>query len=291
MVREDQKRILKEKQLMLGIVEMKTLKFNFISDLHLDFYVHWGGMDTLDQIEKFIDGIMPDDKADVLIVPGDIANNNYLIDAFFVEMCKRYDKIIWTLGNHEFYIVPKQRPTSLERVDLLDEMVAKHCGDQVVRLKGQIIEIDGFKIGGTHMWYDGSYAKNNFDWSDDQVYVLWKQFMNDYFQTTIDPFKHGLIDIEKSKLRAIYKELDLVVTHVAPIISPSLPVEWQNPSTGFFSFDGTEFMDGPAKAWLFGHTHKSYCFTNCDKDFLCNPMGYPTEMPNAKIQTWTLGGK
>lgn len=270
---------------------MKTLKFNFISDLHLDFYVHWDGQDTIGRMNKFIDGIMPDDKADVLIAPGDFANNNYLIDCFFVEMCKRYDKILWTLGNHEYYIVPRKRPTSLERIDLLDEMIYQHCGDKAVRLKGQIVEIDGFKIGGTHMWYDGSYAEHNFGWNYSQIYDLWRKMMNDYFMTTIDPFKHGMIEKEKAKLREIYKELDMVVTHVAPIVSPTLPLEWQNPSTGFFAFDGTEFMDGPAKVWLYGHTHKSFCFEDFGKTFLCNPNGYPTEMPNAKIQTWTLEGE
>ena len=94
-------------------------------------------------------------------------------------------------------------------------------------------------------------------------------------------------EIQKEKISSIYKDVDIMVTHINPSIrkehiSHSYREEM---STGFFTFNGIKYIEeGSMKYWIFGHTHEKIGYEYCDVQCICNPMGYPGENGNAE---WT----
>jgi hypothetical protein len=75
---------------------------------------------------------------------------------------KIYKKIFVTFGNHDMYLVSNAQRSkyqiSWNKVKDLKQIC--ECIDTVEFLDGNIIEVDGIKIGGAGMWYDMSYCKN-----------------------------------------------------------------------------------------------------------------------------------
>jgi len=133
------------------------MRFRLMSDLHLEFE---------DRTLDFTPIPLKDDKTTVLILAGDVALG---IDAvgFIQKMCKQFYKVVYCLGNHEFYYNEynktrarwSDRPEMPSNFILLDDHVA--IIDEQVRL-----------VGGT-LWTDFNgddyFAKN-----------LAIQCMNDY---------------------------------------------------------------------------------------------------------------
>ena len=79
--------------------DFMNLQIDYISDLHLDFYIK-----NSNDIEEFISkNIKPKINGELLILAGDITDNlNLLVN--FLELLKvNYSKIIFCLGNHEYY--------------------------------------------------------------------------------------------------------------------------------------------------------------------------------------------
>ena len=253
------------------------MKFDLISDVHLDHHVmpHEGMVG----VRKFVDTIVPDERADTLIIPGDLGHDNYQIRNLMVLLKGLYKTVIVTLGNHEFYIVGESKDN---RVQQLKEF---YKDMDVILLEGQTIEVDGMTIGGTHMWYDGSYAMTEHNYTYDEMYHLWKTTLNDYPLMNFDVFKSNKITIEKERLSAIYKECDIIVTHIPPLPAPNLREEFKNPVTGFFTFDGDRYFDSEKlKCWVYGHTHDQAYFYHKDVMCICNPLGYGFENTKRKIQ-------
>ena len=93
--------------------------------------------------------------------------------------------------------------------------------------------------------------------------------------------------IQKKKIESIYKDVDIMVTHVNPSIRKEhISSSYQEEmSTGFFSFDGERFIKGGTmKYWIYGHTHIEQEYSHHGVQCICNPMGYPGENGNGE---WT----
>jgi hypothetical protein len=68
-----------------------------------------------------------------------------------------------------------------------------------------------------------------------------------------------------------------VITHIGPK-AEDIHEKWHNESTGFFYFDGTEYLDRiNGGYWIYGHTHDRHILKHNNVTLLCNPLGYPYE--------------
>jgi DNA repair exonuclease SbcCD nuclease subunit len=147
-------------------------------------------------------------------------------------------------------------------------------------LNGEIIEIEGIRIGGCDSWYDGSYIKKHFNKTDDTwIHQLWKYSLNDANYILGIPWQ-DLWQQEKEKIEKIYQEVDIMITHVNPSIAKKHtdPKYQEELTTGFFCFDGEEYLkQGSMKYWIYGHTHDAMEYELHGVTCICNPLGYPGE--------------
>ena len=258
------------------------MEFDFVSDIHVDHHA------KNDEIESFVKYLLPNQPSKVLIVAGDFGHNYGPIVKLFEQLKSHYDEVLFCLGNHEFYRT--QQFETRQKVNMivsnLKSMGCKH-------LNGTVFDINGVKFGGSHGWYDGSYTKKYHGMNDDDVYLLWRGYMNDARKIDFNIFESGKIQEEYDKLHRIRGLVDVMVSHVCPTIhNPNLPEKFKNPSTGFFSFDGDDiWFDSNIETWIFGHTHNQYCWSEFKSNgekiiFASNPIGYPGENSRQKIQTF-----
>lgn len=223
---------------------------------------------------------------------------------------KMYKKIFVTFGNHDMYLVSNSQRSKYEyswdKVLELKE-ICKNI-DTVEFLDGNIVEVDGVKIGGCGLWYDGSYAKKVFGYNDTRTLQLWKDNMNDanlihgrdgnepglnssqgmysYGKTKSYTFDPDLFFLkEKEKLMKIVYDCDIFVSHIGPVVPPTIRTQYKTPCTGFYYFDGEHILwdERAPKIWVFGHTHDRYEFKVNNSWLLCNPLGYKSEQTSTEI--------
>lgn len=247
------------------------MKFRLLSDLHLEFQK---------RVVDYTPIPLKDDKTTVLILAGDIALG---IDAepFIKKMCKRFYKVVYCLGNHEFYYneynkTRKQwndRPGMPGNFILLDDHVA--VIDDEVRL-----------VGGT-LWTD-------FNNNDYFAKSLAQQGMTDFHcakfkeklgegkyrrrklhpNDTILAHKQTLFLITET-LRVPFDGPTVVVTHHLPHPLCVAQAFRTNPLNPAYMTNLDAVIEGNEIAvWVHGHTH-----TNVDVEvhgtrILCNPRGY-----------------
>jgi len=284
----------------------------FISDIHLDFWIpiKLNGTKEDLRLDNFISNTLKPIKADVLIIGGDNSHYNQQFKKLLIKLAelKLFKKIIITYGNHDMYLVSNKQIHDYKiSINKITEM-KKICTDidTVEFLDGNIIEVDGIKIGGCAMWYDYSYAKKFFNMNDFHMLQKWKQVMNDanyiygtdhlglnevrsmysYGKTKIYTFDPLLFfESEKDKLLKIIDKVDIFVSHFGPAIPPNLESKYMNIDTGFYYFDGEHYLWGEKapKLWIFGHTHTKYEWKVNNTWMVSNPLGYKSENTGTSI--------
>lgn len=299
----------------------KNLSIAVISDIHTDFYIKADTSDAkLDAaMDKFIENELWLKNADVLVFAGDNSHyprqNKLMLEKIAAK--KIYKKIFVTFGNHDLYIISNQQKskykTSWDKVLELKQICEEI--DTVEFLDGNIVEVDGIKIGGTCGWYDFSYMKKIFNYDHFHALHKWKDTMNDatsiigtdkmpelndsrtyiygygnYGQPrySFDPFL--FFKKEEEKILKIVEECDIFITHIGPVVPPNLPISFQKPETGFYYFDGAWMLEKAKapKLWIYGHTHDNYFFKHHNTWLMCNPLGYKSENKNAEVQVIEL---
>lgn len=278
------------------------MKIDILSDLHLDFYFK-PHLSTDESINSFFREIFTNnetrDIGDILIIAGDIGHNNAQnIQILKILQKEFYKHIICVLGNHDYYLVNSEARYSFEndsfkRVKQMRELISQE--QNIYCLNGEVIEIEDIRFGGADSWYDGSYIKKYFpEFDTNQINILWKRNINDSrLIYGIDRFD-DIANIELPKLETIYKECDVMITHVNPSNNEEHINEkyHDSPINTFFTFDGSKFYtNGSMKYWVFGHTHDAIEYKIRDVKFLCNPLGYPSESEfgeNIKMKSFEL---
>ncbi len=265
------------------------MKIDILSDLHIDFYFSPKLKIKDEQIKKLYDSIIKKDNreiGDVLIVPGDIGHYNHQnikVLKYFKEHYYKY--IICILGNHDYYLVGKdsklQFKDSFERAQQMRLKINRE--DNLYCLDGNIIEIEGIKFGGCDSWYNDGYLKRKYpneDFPVKSTNQMWHNCINDSkFIFGIENF-NDIFEIEKPKIEAVYKNCDVMITHINPSCKDeNISEKYQNNQTNtFFTFEGEEYLkNGSMKYWIFGHTHKELEYEEHNVKCICSPFGYPNE--------------
>ena len=269
---------------------------DILSDIHIDFYFKINP--TRNAIESTYSHIFTDDHTrrvgDVLIIAGDIGHNNKQ-NIQVLEHIKEvfgYKYIICVLGNHDYYLldvhsISDYNGFSLNRADEMRNMINEKEG--MYCLDGEVIEIDGVHIGGCDGWYDGEYIRKHFskktkEYMDSYVSMLWRRTMADAdYLFGID--WQGYAKLEKRKIEKIYKDVDVMITHINPSVEKEHTTHSfrDDDTTGFFTFDGSKYLkDGSMQYWIYGHTHTETEHEIDGVKCICNPMGYPGENGNGE---------
>lgn len=268
---------------------MKELKVDYVSDLHLSFYLKaksYGYDETA--MEKFIEEKLAHQmKGDVLVIAGDLSE--YVESGFrFLELCsKYYDKVFFVAGNHEYYLsslffgkdyVNKFSSNSYNKITKINELSENN--DKIVFLdnsNGGIAEHEGFVIAGDTLWY---MPKSLADWA---FYLCCS---ND--SRLILSHKSKKTKIERLNLFSsvwydtLPEKVDLLVTHVPPVYHPNK----EHGKNGCYYTDVDTFK---ADTWIYGHDHVEADFVQDETRFVSNPWGYDSK--DFKIKSLTLTKK
>lgn len=301
----------------IGMLDHKPFKVAFISDIHIDFYIPAGsnGYKLEKRMNDFIDTHLDLPHADVLVFAGDNSHypqQNVMLLKLIAEK-KIYKKIFITFGNHDMYLISNSQKhdfkLSWDKVLYAKKLYSEI--DTVEFLDGNIVEVDGVKIGGTGMWYDYSYGIKKYGFSLDLMHQLWKDSSNDshlivgddyanvirdkfeFFydnyggrkrsSCTFNPLK--FFEKEKEKMEKIVYDVDVFVSHMSPAIPPDLNPEHDNPVAGFYFFDGEQYLfnENAPKLWIFGHLHDRYSYKVGNTTLLSNPLGYKDQKLHHKV--------
>ena len=127
------------------------MSIDYISDLHLNYHLH-----TKSHIELFTKLIDINKKSDILIIAGDIGDNNKQNFNVLKFLSYYYKDIIITLGNHEYY-----SKNSISRINDFKSMISKE--KNIHLLDGNIVKINDIRFGGAMGWYDGTYIMKYFN--------------------------------------------------------------------------------------------------------------------------------
>lgn len=241
------------------------MKIQYMSDLHLECL-------SLEQIHKVIVSIIeavPD--ASVLVLAGDIGNlSSGNLTTFLEAMNSRYDKILYVLGNHEYYY-----PVPI--VDIKNRLLAlSNDYSNLEILDNRCIEIEGKLIGGTTLWFDTFHPDS----------VLNMRKLNDF-----QMIPGGWVFLRDQEIKAelfirqllVGKiDLDLLITHHG--VTSKVHSMWEGYKTNIFFYKDIEeslkYLGIPYV--IHGHQHNSHDYTiNCHYSgttkVLMNPKGYPYE--------------
>jgi metallophosphoesterase superfamily enzyme len=261
---------------------------DILSDLHVDFYFKFKKPEPK-AVESLYSHIILDnqkrDVGDVLIVAGDIGHyNSQNINVLkLIKEIFGYKHIICVLGNHDYYLIDRPSKSkyflkSVYRAERMREII--NSSEGMYCLDGEVVEIDGIKFGGCDGWYDGEYTKRYFgNKTDEYLDKLWGATMNDAYNIYSFNWQE-YAKLEKQKIEKIYKNVDVMITHINPSIQKEhTSVSFrEEDTTGFFTFDGSKYLEGGSmKYWVFGHTHTEISYECSGVKCICNPMGYPGE--------------
>lgn len=281
------------------------MKIALTSDVHLEF-----GPISLENTEN----------ADLLILSGDICVANDLLERdvyeskydkssryhkFFQECCARFPRVVYVMGNHEYYHgdFSSSLGTIRDRLRYLDNL---HV------LEKEFIDVEGVKVFGATLWTDMNKEDPN------TLYGI-KSYMNDYqiikdsselvhYKSPIYAVKESgdydydnVVSVEfrtrpakfspeksvaehKETLRVLSGSISihpdskwLVVGHHAPSkLSTKPQYEDDVMVNGAYSSDLSEFIfDHPQiKLWTHGHTHHDFDYMVGETRVIANPRGY-----------------
>jgi len=278
------------------------MKISYISDIHLDFWIKENG-NKIDKFKRCLDNFIKKYDfnlySNILIIAGDLGHHFYQDTRLLLALKEYNDEIVIVSGNHDYYLINnkirnKHDFSSFKRIEEMKDF----CKNNSIHyLDGDIININGVKIGGLGMSWDKSYYEfmEQSEATDSEVYQLYTEVMNDAHLILdnrepgqlFDPFDH--FAQEYKKLQKI-NNVDIMVTHYSPIVPDSLPPQFNNKISTFYYFNGlNDIKRIKPKYWIFGHTHDYYDFNKEGTRFLCNPLGYPMEVLYPSLKVFDFG--
>ena len=248
------------------------MKFKLISDLHLEFYNKYrGGM--IEEKEGWEPKPLQEDMDTVLLLAGDI-HVGKKAKPWIEKMCKRFYKVVYILGNHEFY--------NQEYYKTVDFWKKTEMPENFAFLENDTCVIENVRIFGATLWTDVIDPFN-----------IWhgRQMMTDYQIIKINHMRGGQyrklnvrdtnnFHIKTARklqqwLQIPWEGKTIVMTHHLP--HPLCVAERfkGNNLNDFFMTNLEHIIERfDIDVWCHGHTHDNVDVTVHGTRILCNPMGY-----------------
>ena len=249
-------------------------------------------MKTEKIVEKYI---LKRETPDILIIAGDISHYNIQTLNICQYLNSKGIKVILVTGNHEFYnVFKKQKHRYMNLYDKVTELkeLLKPL-EYTYFLDGNTVTLNGVKFGGAMGWYDASYYyKLSQGMYQGTMISHWCNYTNDskLIPGLNDPMILYNKEIEKIK-SVLNEHPDIMISHVCPI-SESISFNGKykmDKSSGYYCFNGLHLIDPtnnikPPKFWIHGHIHDPHEFEIYETKHLRNPLGYPKDNPDFKLQ-------
>lgn len=246
------------------------MKIRLISDIHNEFRV-------------LNLSVMDDEKEQILILAGDIGvatdlNRQRTIIDFLEDMDSRFKKVIYVLGNHEFY--------DCNKPDVLDKIHEEtdHLENTFI-LQDSFIDIDGVIFVGATLWTDlhnGNPLIINESKRGMNDYHIIKNSDDGYARFTPDDSvkEHHMSREYIFHIASENRDKKVVViSHHSPSYQ-SIHEKWRSSidmtlNYNFFS-DLDEQIDANDNIglWVHGHCHDSFDYNIGKTRVACNPRGY-----------------
>jgi DNA repair exonuclease SbcCD nuclease subunit len=260
------------------------MSFRIASDLHLEFYTKYYQQlyknNTINNIQftNLFNSLQQNKPVDYLILAGDITSRSSIdnFNYFLKSICPTYKKVFYVLGNHEFYYEDKTHRGHLyDNANYYKNAVLKDV-DNLVFLDNEeytlehvntLNDIKTIKIFGSTLW--SNVTKEAFELMNDYNFVDLPDVLRKHNET---------LDFLKDK----DSEYDIIITHHMP--SKSLIDEKYKKNTyGSLNSGFASDCEHVFKAlkenryWIYGHTHTRKISQINNRNFICNPLGYPSE--------------
>ena len=243
------------------------MKFQIISDIHLEYY------DTLPELNYFFTVSAPN-----LILAGDICyykHPNFKI--FFKKVSKLFDNVLFIPGNHDYYAHNNLPDISFDDIDSVMKNILSDFKN-VYFIQENTIEFDNTIILGTTLW-----CKTNRSNKDKDIKLL----TNEYYIRTKNKYSPSYKHLKElntrqyiwlsDKIKHLYTSKNIiVVTHYLPSDKCIHKNYKNNPYNDLYYTDCEDLMKY-ADIWIAGHTHNPFFgnINNCQ--IFVNPRGDPEE--------------
>lgn len=263
------------------------MKFTLISDLHVD--LHSWQWSLLDECDPSIP----------MVVAGDISNDVMQSSTWLAELRRRFPRVLWTAGNHDYYNLGFHRTrlaSEFEQqwpypsdVSEIDQHYTRWCDDQdIVYLDSSSAEMDGVLFLGATGWHDFNAPGFTRDqqiggWANsmrDAQHIQWSRFGSEDWQSVL----------LTAQLQAEYirdtvgadSQPKVVVTHHLPHVDlcrfTTNPV-WNLLNGSFVNTLLSDCANSSVRAWCYGHTHFRGDREIDGVRYINNARGYPNENP------------
>lgn len=226
-------------------------KLAVCSDLHFDTYPHDDIKIIIKKLEESLD------KADVLIIAGDMVNGIIKNEKLLLTILSKkiLNNCIIVPGNHDYWggtIEDLKNYTGPLRSNIL---ISEN------RL------VNGMNMFGGTLWYHHTPIMDRIGsrWPD----VAFIADNNKIFEEH-DHFKKKLIESTSP--------IDIVVSHHLPTHRSVHPTFANASNNCYFVTNQDDIiMKVAPKLWIHGHTHHTTMYKFGETTIVCNPLGYPNE--------------
>jgi predicted MPP superfamily phosphohydrolase len=253
------------------------MKIDYVTDLHVNHWM-WFTTNQLKWEKRTRDWtrhLIRNGNGEVIIVAGDFSEMNVQSKWVLDELSKHYERVYWTFGNHDLYLMSKKdrkrHGDSKGRLENLIEQTSYL--ENVIPLIKRTDVYKGVTFAGDAMWYlpktpedwafykgvsnDSSYITLNSAWSSEDVArQLYKESLDWY--DTLDG-----------------EEIDVMVSHVPPV----------HPKLSKYPPNACYMSPVPFLAsthWVCGHDHLQGTFEKAGTMFYMNSVGYPDAYEHAR---------
>ena len=255
---------------------------DYLSDPHLNHWIKWipNQQKWELQTREFSRTLIKDGYGEVLVIAGDFSEWNCQTLWFLDEVAKHYERVYFTYGNHDLYILSKsQKKKYKDSLGRLNEFITEASKiDSVIPLIKTVDEYKGVVFAGDVMWYSlSSYEDLSFynEVSNDSVYIEINGCTSEEVCSKLN--KESLdwyVTLEN-------KHIDVFVSHVPPLHTPLS----KHKPNGCYMVD-IPFIN--AKHWICGHSHNQGEFEKAGVKFYMNSIGYPSENLELRLRSFEI---
>lgn len=264
------------------------MRIAYCSDLHLEF--------------KKLE-LNNDVGADILILAGDICvvesirrfpfgdnrrksgshheGHSVNFENFFSHVSKQFKHVLVVLGNHEHYHgrFHKTAPTLKEAFS--------YIGDNITLLDRESVVIDGITFIGATLWTDMDRGNEMTKYEvcngmSDFKIITYNNHGNYRSLHASDVISEHMRDLDYIRHVARQSDDVVVITHHGPSHKSIHPMYSGHSMNGGYVSDLSDVMldMDNIKFWFHGHVHNKFDYTINNCNVLCNPRGYPDELPH-----------
>jgi hypothetical protein len=265
---------------MVSRLAKSLFRIQYVSDLHLEFY------------EKLTFPCLLRPVAPYLALAGDIGQPRHPLFAEFLDYAsKRWEKVFYVAGNHEYYTTPDKKDCMFAIQATIQDQVNKHPNVHFLHHDNPSYYLykENVAIIGSTLW---SYIPP-------ALQIRAASGMNDYQkiyvgdQLLTPDMSTELHTKERSNLKAhidywgSQQAQVCVLTHHMPSFDLISSRYKDNLLNACFASSCEDLMKPHVRAWIYGHTHNASSGVLDSTHVVSNAHGYPHErVPGFSAEAW-----